>query len=86
MRIYVGNLSKEVTDPQLNELAAPFGKLTSASVATERLTGTPKGFGFLEFAEEKDAQAAIAGLNGRNVNGQVLKVSEARPRKDRVQY
>ncbi|HUJ13179.1 MAG TPA: RNA-binding protein [Thermoanaerobaculia bacterium] len=86
MKLYVGNLSRDVTDPQLNELGAPFGKLISAIVATDRATGTPRGFGFLEFAEEKDARAAIAGLDGRNVNGQVLKVSEARPRKDRVQY
>jgi len=86
MKLYVGNLSKDVTDPQLNELAAPFGKLLSAVVATDRLTGTPRGFGFVEFAEEKDARSAIAGLDGRSVNGQVLKVSEARPRKDRAQY
>ena len=86
MKVYVGNLSRQVTDPQLNELAAPFGKVISAIVATERFTGAPKGFGFLEFAEEKDGRAAIEGLNGQTVNGQVLKVSEARPRKERVQY
>jgi len=86
MKVYVGNLSRNMTDPQLTELAAPFGKLISVIVATERLTRTPKGFGFLEFAEEKDGRAAIDGLNGRTVNGQVLKVSEARPRKERVQY
>jgi len=86
MKLYVGNLPKEVTDPQLNELAAPFGKLLSAVVATDRQTGGSKGFGFVEFAEEKEGHAAIEGLNGRDVNGQVLKVSEARPRKDRPQY
>ncbi|HEY2325052.1 MAG TPA: RNA-binding protein [Thermoanaerobaculia bacterium] len=82
MKLYVGNLSKQVTDAQLNELALPFGSLTSANVATERSSGESKGFGFLEFTDEAHARAAITGLDGREVNGQALKVNEAKPRKD----
>ncbi len=82
MKLYVGNLSKQVTEAQLNDLAAPYGKLVSANVATERSSGESKGFGFVEFTSPDDARAAIAGLDGRDVNGQALKVNEARPRKE----
>lgn len=84
MKVYVGNLSKQVTDTQLNDLAVPFGALVSANVATERSTGASKGFGFLEFSNADEAHAAITGLDGRDVNGQALKVSEAKPRKERT--
>jgi RNA recognition motif-containing protein len=84
MKLYVGNLSKQVTDAQLNELALPFGTLTSAVVATERTSGASKGFGFVEFANDDEGRAAMAGLDGRDVNGQALKVNEARPRKEAV--
>ena len=80
MKVYVGNLSKQVTDAQLNELAVPYGKLVSANVATERSSGQSKGFGFLEFSNDDEARAAITGLDGRDVNGQALKVNESRPR------
>jgi cold-inducible RNA-binding protein len=80
MKVYVGNLSKQVTDAQLNELAVPYGKLVSANVATERSSGQSKGFGFLEFSNADEARAAITGLDGRDVNGQALKVNEAKPR------
>ena len=82
MKVYVGNLSKQVNDAQLNELAVQYGKPISASVATERSSGESKGFGFLEFGSDDEGKAAITGLDGRDVNGQPLKVSEARPRKD----
>jgi cold-inducible RNA-binding protein len=81
MKLYVGNLSKEITDAQLNELAVPYGTLVSATVATERSSGASKGFGFVEFTNEDEARAAIAGLDGRDVNGQALKVDAAKPRK-----
>ena len=80
MKVYVGNLSKQITDAQLNDLATPFGTLVSANVATERSSGTSKGFGFLEFSNDDEARAAITGLDGRDVNGQALKVNESRPR------
>jgi cold-inducible RNA-binding protein len=82
MKLYVGNLSKQVTDAQLNELAVPYGKLVSANVATERSSGESKGFGFIEFSNADEARAAMTGLDGRDVNGQALKVNEAKPRKD----
>ena len=81
MKLYVGNLSKQVTQSQLNELAVEFGKPLSADVATDRGSGESKGFGFVEYASDDEAKAAIAGLDGRDVNGQALKVNEARPRK-----
>lgn len=81
MKLYVGNLSKQITDAQLNDLAVPYGTLLSANVATERSGGASKGFGFVEFTNEADARAAITGLDGREVNGQALKVNEAKPRK-----
>ena len=80
MKLYVGNLSKQVTDAQLNELATPYGTPVSAVVATDRASGESKGFGFVEFGSEEQARAAIAGLQGKDVNGQALKVSEARQR------
>lgn len=81
MKLYVGNLSKQINDAQLNELAVPFGTLISANVATERSSGESKGFGFIEFSNADEARAAITGLDGRDVNGQMLKVNEAKPRK-----
>ena len=84
MKLYVGNLSKQVTDAQLNELAVPFGTPLSAVVATERSSGASKGFGFVEFTSDDEGRAAMAGLDGRDVNGQALKVNEARPRKEAV--
>ena len=77
MKIYVGNLSKEITDEQLGELAGPFGTPSTSVVARER-GGESKGFAFVEFAQAEEARAAIAGLNGKEVSGRVLKVSEAR--------
>ncbi|HEV7241687.1 MAG TPA: RNA-binding protein [Thermoanaerobaculia bacterium] len=81
MKLYVGNLAKQVTDAQLNDLAVPFGTLVSANVATERSSGESKGFGFVEYTNADEGRAAIAGLDGKDVHGQALKVNEARPRK-----
>jgi RNA recognition motif-containing protein len=86
MKLYVGNLSKQVTDAQLNELATPYGKPVAANVATERNSGESKGFGFIEFGSDAEANAAITGLDGRDVNGQALKVNESKPRKDAPRF
>ena len=86
MKIYVGNLSKQVTEGQLNELGAPYGALVSVAVATDRTSGESKGFGFIEYGNADEGNAAITGLNGRDVNGQALKVNEARPRKDAARF
>ena len=80
MKLRVGNLSKQVTNSQLNELAVPYGKVVTAEIATDRSSGQSKGFGFVEFSTADEGQAAITGLNGREIDGQALKVSEARPR------
>ena len=69
-----------MTDAQLNTLAAPFGKVESAEVAKDRSTGEARGFGFVVFPNDKEAQAAIAGLNGKEVNGRALKVNESKPK------
>jgi cold-inducible RNA-binding protein len=86
MKLYVGNLSNQVTDAQLNDLAKPYGTLVSANVAVDRTNGASKGFGFIEFSNADEARAAIAGLNGRDVNGQALKVDEAKPRTTAARY
>lgn len=77
MRIYVGNLPKKITDTQLHELALPFGKPDSANIARELVGGASKGFGFVEYRMADEAQAAIAGLDGKVIHGQTLNVSEA---------
>ena len=81
MKLYVGNLSRKINDAQLNEMATPFGTVVSANVATERGSGESKGFGFIEFGNAEDARKAITGLDGKDVDGQVLKVNEAKPKK-----
>lgn len=78
MKLYVGNLSKEITDAQLTDLAVKFGALKSSTVARERTSGDSKGFGFVEFNNSDEAKAAIVGLNGTEFGGRTLKVSEAR--------
>lgn len=83
MKLYLGNLSKEMNDASLAELVAPYGKPVTVDMAKERGTGETRGFGFVEFATDDEAKAAIAGLDGKEVNGKALKVNEARPQKPR---
>ena len=78
MKLYVGNLSNQVTDEKLADLAKPFGTLVSANVAVDRANGASKGFGFVEFSNADEGRAAIAGLNGREIDGKTLKVDAAR--------
>lgn len=80
MKLYVGNLPHDVTDAQLGELATAFGKTDSAVVVRDRTSGESKGFGFIEFGNDDEAKAAIAGLDGKEVNGKAIKVNEARPK------
>lgn len=77
MKIYIGNLSRQITDAQLNDLALPFGKPQSANIARALRGGASKGFGFVEYATDDEGRAAIKGLDGKNVDGQALTVSEA---------
>lgn len=80
MNIYVGNLSYDMTDSELREAFAAFGEVTSAKVISDRDTGRSKGFGFVEMSDSSEAEAAINALNGNDVGGRPLRVSEARPR------
>jgi cold-inducible RNA-binding protein len=82
-KLYVGNLTYEVTDTDLDKLCGEFGTVRSAQVIMDRDTARSKGFGFVEMTNDQEAQAAINGLNGREVNGRKLTVNEARPREDR---
>lgn len=82
-KLYVGNLSYDVTDDQLRKMFDAFGSVTSAQVINDRDTGRSKGFGFVEMSSDKEAQAAIAGLHGQMSGGRTLTVNEARPKEDR---
>ena len=82
-KVYVGNLPYGVGDSELQTMFEPHGAVTSAQVIMDRDTGRSKGFGFVEMDNGEQAQAAISALNGREVDGRALTVSEARPREDR---
>ena len=83
MNIYVGNLSFDTTEADLERAFASYGAVQAARIATDRDTNRPRGFGFVEMANQTEAEAAIAGLNGKELQGRVLTVNEARPREDR---
>ncbi len=80
MNIYVGNLNFEVTDEILQQHFATFGQVTSARVVADRYTGRSRGFGFVDMANDAEAQKAIAGTSGQEFRGRVLTVNEAKPR------
>ncbi len=82
-KIYVGNLSFNTNDEQLNNIFKPFGVVTSARVITDKFTSRSRGFGFVEMENNEEADKAIAALNGKDVDGRALKVSEAQPREDK---
>jgi cold-inducible RNA-binding protein len=82
-KLYVGNLSYEVTNAKLEELFAPFGSVRSAQVIQDRDTGRSKGFGFVEMSDDNAARAAIAALNDKEQDGRRLAVNEAKPREER---
>ena len=82
-RLYVGNLSFHTTDDQLQQLFASYGQIDSVKVVTDRDTGQSRGFGFVEVADDAQAQKAIDELNGREIDGRKLTVHEARPREER---
>jgi RNA recognition motif-containing protein len=79
-KLYVGNLAYGVGDSDLQQLCEAFGTVRSAQVIMDRDTGRSKGFGFVEMGNDQEAQAAITGLNGKEVSGRALTVNEARPR------
>jgi RNA recognition motif-containing protein len=82
-KLYVGNLSYDTNDSDLQQMFAAFGTVQSAQIVMDRDTGRSKGFGFVEMGSDQEAQAAISGLNGKEAGGRSLTVNEARPREDR---
>src|SRR5687767_2323884 len=82
-KLYVGNLSYNVTNSDLEQLCAAHGTVQSAEVIQDRDTGRSKGFGFVQMGSDAEAQAAITALNGKDHDGRNLTVNEAKPREDR---
>jgi RNA recognition motif-containing protein len=80
MNIYVGNLSGDVTEDDLRQAFEAFGEVVSINLIKDRFTGESRGFGFVEMPAKAVAEAAIAGLNGKDIKGQAINVNEARPR------
>ena len=82
-RIYVGNLPFSATSTEVETLFAQFGEVTEVHLVTDRQTGQPRGFGFVEIADDEGAEKAIEALNNQDFQGRNLKVNEARPRENR---
>ena len=82
-KLYVGNLSYDVTSSDLEQMFTPHGTVQSAEVIMDRMTSRSKGFGFVEMGSDQEAQAAIAALNGQDHGGRALTVNEAKPRESR---
>lgn len=82
MKIYVGNLSYEVTEQDLRQEFEAFGGVDSVNVITDKYSGRPKGFAFVEMSSVSEGQAAITGLNGKTLKERTLTVNAARPRTD----
>ncbi|HOA45567.1 MAG TPA: RNA-binding protein [Deltaproteobacteria bacterium] len=82
MNIFVGNLSRDVTNDDLQQAFQAFGEVTSANVIRDKFTGDSRGFGFVEMPSKESGQAAIAGMNGKELKGRAVNVNEARPRDD----
>jgi RNA recognition motif-containing protein len=80
MKIYVGNLSYDVTEDDLRQALEQFGQVESVAIITDKYSGQSKGFGFVEMPSKAEGQSAIDGLNGKELKGRALNVNEARPR------
>lgn len=85
MNIYVGNLSSDVSSSDLQEAFEPFGKVTSANVIRDKYSSESRGFGFVEMPDKDEAISAMNELNGSELKGQAIKVSEARPKRTQQQ-
>ncbi|MFT3787521.1 MAG: RNA-binding protein [Tepidisphaeraceae bacterium] len=82
-KLYVGNLSYNTDSSELQEVFAQFGTVESAEIISDRDTGRSKGFGFVQMGTDEEAQAAIAGMNGKEIGGRALTVNEAKPKEAR---
>ena len=83
MKLYVGNLSFETTENDLQDLFEQHGQVGEVALMTDRMTGKSRGFAFVTMADKTEAEAAITAANGKELNGRTLSVSEARPREER---
>jgi len=83
VNIFAGNLSYDVTESDLRQAFEAFGQVSSAAVIMDRMTGRSKGFGFVEMPDKAEAEAAIQGLNLKELKGRAVTVNEAKPREDR---
>lgn len=82
-KVYVGNLSFKISSDQLKEIFSQYGEITEANVISDKYSGRSKGFGFVTFAKDSDADKAISELDGKEFEGRALKVNEARPMESR---
>lgn len=83
MNLFIGNLTRDVTEAELREIFEPFGKLASVSIVKDKFSGLSKGFAFVEMPDKAEAEAAIAGLYRKPLKGQSMDITEARPREQR---
>ena len=83
MNIYVGNLSFQLSENDLNSAFEEYGQVDSTKIITDRETGRSKGFGFIEMPNQEEAEKAIEVLNGKELDGRAVKVNESKPREDR---
>ena len=82
MNIYIGNLSRDITEEDLGQAFEAFGKVSAVAIIKDKFSGESRGFGFVEMPAKGEAQAAIAALNGKELKGRILNVNEARPRSE----
>jgi cold-inducible RNA-binding protein len=82
MKIYVGNLAYDVTEDELAAEFGTYGRVESVAIPSDKISGRPKGFAFVEMPTKSEAEAAIAGLNGRTLKERTVVVNESRPRPD----
>ena len=81
--LFVGNMSFQTTESELRSIFEPYGEITSINIITDRDTGRPRGFGFVELADDGEAAKAITELNGKELDGRALNVNEAKPKPER---
>jgi RNA recognition motif-containing protein len=83
MKLYVGNIPRQATEEELREAFIPYGEVASVAVIKDKFTGESRGFAFVEMPSDTEAQAAIAGMHGKDWKGRTLTVNEARPKEPR---
>jgi len=86
MNIYIGRLARSVNEEQLKALFEPFGEVVSVKIPKDKFSGETRGFAFVQMGTTEEGQAAIAGLNGHEIDRQRISVNEARPKEDRPAY